>query len=73
MNGKIIFTNKDHFMSEREIFPSSRAYGTRLLKEAEAVNTGFLGFGVAITPASCYELSLMEPSERKELLKNFQM
>ncbi len=70
MNGKIIFTDKDHFKSEREIFPSSRAYGTRLLKEAEAVNTEFLGFGVAITPSSCYELSLMEPDERKAFLKS---
>ncbi len=70
MKAKIIFSDKDHFMSEREIFPSSRAHGTHLLAEADTSSTDFLGFGVAITPSSCYELSLMEADERENFLKS---
>jgi hypothetical protein len=69
MSGKIIFTNTDHSFSQREVFPTQRAHGTHLLCEVGSVTKDFLGFGVAITPASCYVLSLMEPEERKALLK----
>ena len=40
------------------------------IKEAEtATPTEFLGFGVAITGSSCYNLSKMDPEERRNLLK----
>ena len=32
-------------------------------------NSGFLGFGVAITGSSCYNLAKMEASERRALLE----
>ena len=32
-------------------------------------NSGFLGFGVAITGSSCYNLAKMESSERRALLE----
>ena len=68
MNGKIIFTNKDHSLSEREIFQTMFAPGTQQLKRQEKSVRDFLGFGVAITPASCYILSRMQKKERKALL-----
>lgn len=69
MSGKIIFTNGNHSLSQREIFPTQRAHGTHLLGEVGSATKDFLGFGVAITPASCYLLSLMEPEARRTLLK----
>ncbi len=40
------------------------------VKTENVVNTGFIGFGVAITGSSCYNLSLMEKADRYELLKS---
>lgn len=40
------------------------------IKTENTVNTDFIGFGVAITGSSCYNLSLMESSERQAILKN---
>ncbi|MBQ8850733.1 MAG: hypothetical protein IJ011_10410 [Clostridia bacterium] len=70
MKGIQIFTDKDHSNFQVEIFPSENILGAQKLYVADEVNTDFKGFGVAITGASCYELSLMDKSERKELLKN---
>ena len=70
MNGKIIFTDKNHSLSTREIFQTSRAHGTRFLEPCGKEVSGFLGFGVAITPASCYELMLMPEDDRKALLSH---
>ncbi len=42
---------------------------TTAVKSENGVNTDFLGFGVAITGSSCYNLSLMDNTERQQLLK----
>ncbi len=42
---------------------------TTAVKSKNVTNTDFIGFGVAITGSSCYNLSLMENSERYKLLR----
>lgn len=70
MNGVQIFTDQNHFLAEQEIFSGvEQVSRAKLLEIEEQTNVGFKGLGVAITGASCYELSLMEPEERKALLK----
>ena len=69
MSAKIRFTDKDHSLTEREIFASQYVPGAVALQVSDQSYSGFDGFGVALTPSSCYELSLMEPTERKELLR----
>ena len=69
MSAKIRFTDKDHSLTEREIFASQYVPGAVTLQVSDQSYSGFDGFGVAITPSSCYELSLIDPSERKELLQ----
>lgn len=68
MQGKIYSTTKDYFHLKSEVFPSLRVPGAARLEIAESSVDSFLGLGVAITPSSCYELSLMEKEERKKLL-----
>ena len=63
------FTSKDHFHSKREVFPSLPVPAAARLSVSENYNDGFMGFGVAITPSSCYELSLMEQGERDAFLR----
>lgn len=43
---------------------------TTAVKSEKIANTDFMGFGVAITGSSCYNLSLMKSNDRHELLKN---
>ena len=69
MSAKIRYTDQNHSHFEREIFSAPYAPGVEQLRVSLDGSCGFMGFGVAITPSSCYELSLMEPSERKELLR----
>ena len=69
MKGRIIYTTKEYRQTEREIFPALHVPGAETLTAEKDGTRGFYGFGVAITPSSCYELSLMEPSEREALLK----
>jgi len=69
MPAKIRYTDQNHSLFEREIFLAPYAPGVEQLRVSLDGSCGFMGFGVAITPSSCYELSLMEPSERKELLR----
>ena len=69
MPAKIRFTDKNHSLSEREIFASQYVPGAVRLRISDHRYSGFLGFGVAITPSSCYELSLMNPLERKNILR----
>lgn len=64
------FTDNTHSISKKEIFPSMYMAGARRLTASEKETTDFLGFGVAITPSSCYELNLMEASERRALLEH---
>jgi len=70
MSAKITFTDQTHSHSEREIFTSQYVPGAVTLQVSSQSYNGFAGFGVAITPSSCYELSLMNPFERKELLRH---
>ena len=65
------FSDKTHQMVKQEVFQSEFMSGTVKLQVSEKkANTGFLGFGAAITGASCYELSQMEPSVRRDILKD---
>lgn len=70
MANKIKFTDKDHFLSEREIFKSPYVPGANTLEVSDKGYSGFCGFGVAITPSSCYELSLMNDADRSKLLQH---
>lgn len=54
----------------RSIFPSVHMNGARTVtRTEEVISDDFLGFGVAITGSSCYNLALMEAEERAALLK----
>ncbi len=54
----------------RPIFRSTHMSGALTLRETgRTVSEDFLGFGVAITGSSCYELSLMEPAARRALIE----
>jgi glucosylceramidase len=55
----------------REIFPSVHMPGAYQLKRTgKILSDDFLGFGVAITGSSCYDLALMEANERTALIRN---
>ena len=69
MKGKIIFTIPGNERAEREIFSAPRVPAAQRLVPSEKNYTGFMGFGVAITPSSCYELIHMEADERHALLQ----
>ena len=69
MNGIKIFTDKNHTLATEEVFPSLRMDSADTLVIGNEASTDFLGFGVAITGASCYNLSLMEAGEREEFLR----
>ena len=69
MKGTCIFTCKDYLKARREIFPSLPVPAAKKLQRRRMSTKKFLGFGVAITPSSCYELSLMEQGERRALLE----
>ncbi|MBO5369660.1 MAG: hypothetical protein J6B23_03165 [Clostridia bacterium] len=69
MKAKHILTDKNHYMTELEIFPSVKVSRANTLNIAPGANENFKGFGVAITGSSCYNLSIMEKGERRELLK----
>lgn len=69
MKAKQILTDKNHNLTELEVFPSLNVSRANTLNIEDNENKGFLGFGVAITGSSCYNLSIMEKNERTELLK----
>ncbi len=65
------FTDAGHTCQARPIFPATKMAGAILLEaEKEPLMRPFSGFGVAITGASCYNLSLMEKEERTAFLKS---
>lgn len=68
MTGKMIFTDKSHDRAEREVFPALKIPAAQCLTASDTYIDGFLGFGAAITPASCYVLSKMDAAERRALL-----
>ncbi|MBR5232376.1 MAG: hypothetical protein IKW00_09065 [Clostridia bacterium] len=69
MRAKQIITDMNHDRVEVEVFPSVKLQRAYELHKSEKPLTGFQGFGVAITGGSCYELSRMQPEERRALLK----
>ena len=54
----------------KKLYPSVPMSGAvQVTREGGEISQDFLGFGVAITGSSCYELSLMDANEREKLLK----
>ena len=70
MKATMIFTGQGHDHAVKELFPTLYVPGAEELTAVETGTTGFYGFGVAITPSSCYELNRMDPAERKALLRS---
>ena len=71
MNLKQYITTNGLTFQTREVFPSVHMNAAQTVRRTEAtVSDDFLGFGVAITGSSCYELSLMEPAQRRALLND---
>lgn len=68
MKGTQLFTDKTHYMAEQEVFPSLRMDSADTLEIKDIAFSGFYGFGVAITGASCYNLSLMQEGERLDFI-----
>ncbi len=69
MQAKIFTTNEYGEFQVKPVTNGVSLSGAKTLtKREKAPNTNFLGFGVAITGSSCYNLSLMEGEERKKLL-----
>jgi len=64
------FSDDKAMFHSREVYPAEFVYAAQQLTPAEAPSVeGVLGFGSAITGASCYNLSKMEKEERRALLK----
>lgn len=64
-------TNEGLQFATRPVYPAADMSGALKLRETgRVVSRDFLGFGVAITGSSCYNLSIMEPSERRALLED---
>jgi len=58
-------------MQKRIITPSEKISNSCMLSAGGTpVSENFLGFGMAITGSSCYNLSLMEPKERRAFLES---
>ncbi len=68
MKAKQFLTDQSHYMTELEVFPSLMVSRANTLTIEANANKNFKGIGVAITGASCYNLSIMDKSERKGLL-----
>ena len=54
MRGTHILTDKTHEKAQLEVFQSLPVLRANTLHMAEKPLEGFMGFGVAITGASCY-------------------
>jgi len=68
VKAKQILTDKDHYMTKIEVFPSLKVSRANTLYISDKANENFGGFGVAITGSSCYNLSIMEADKRKDFL-----
>lgn len=70
MKAVMYVTNEHNEYVAKPLTPGVSLSGvTTAVKSDCTANTGFLGYGVAITGSSCYNLSLMESTERQELLR----
>ena len=70
MQAKVIYTCREHERSCERVFSTMPRQGAVHLEVSSEFTTDFYGFGLGITPSSCYELSIMEASERKKLLQH---
>ena len=69
MRGIQIITDENHERLEQEVFTAPTLKGaTTLTIESEPSCKNFMGFGVAITGSSCYNLSIMDEEKRAELI-----
>lgn len=68
MKATMFTTNKYGNYVSRPVYSSNVLSGISTAYSEDKYNSGFLGFGVAITGSSCYNLSLMEENERTKLL-----
>lgn len=68
----VMYITNDYgeYISKPLNYGVSMSGATTAVKSENMLNTGFLGFGVAITGSSCYNLSLMKTDERRSLLKH---
>ena len=65
------FTNAAGQMQSRAVFTADTIPGSITAYPAQTPSTqGFYGFGVAITPSSCYLLAQMEPAKRTAFLQH---
>ena len=70
MKAKQIFTDVNHNKMEQEVFTSPNLLGASTLTiEKDIACQNFMGFGVAITGSSCYNLSIMDETARKEFIE----
>lgn len=67
---KIIMTNDYGEKIEKPIYSGVNLSGILTATKKDSVNENFGGFGVALTGSSCYNLSLMEKSERAALFQS---
>lgn len=67
---KIIMTNDYGEKIEKPIYSGVNLSGVLTATKKDSVNENFRGFGVALTGSSCYNLSLMEKSERAALFQS---
>ena len=64
-------TDCSHHLRTYSLQPAVKMSGALKVKVArEALENHFLGFGVAITGSSCYELNTMTPNAREAFLKS---
>ncbi len=64
------FTDPGHVMQKKQVYQSMYMEGAKTLRiEKEPLSRPFEGFGVCLTEASCKNLMMMDPAERRELLR----
>ena len=64
------YTDKDHSRASRPVFPSVFMNNAINLTVGDPIGPEFIGFGVAITGSSCYEMSLMSDEERRAFIED---
>lgn len=67
-----VYTTNEHgeYVSSPLYFGESLSGITTAERVCDAENTGFIGFGVAVTGSSCYNLSRMDGAGRERLLRD---
>lgn len=63
------FTDATHSLAKREVFPSVFMNNAITLTVGDEISRDFMGYGVAITGSSCYQLSTMSPEERRRTIE----